>query len=561
MKNRKYTIGIDFGTDSVRTIVVDSSDGHIVGNAIAQYERWGKGLYCNPSDNQFRQHPLDHIESLKQAIKEVTATLSDEIVNGIAAISVASTGSTPVAVNKEGVPLALLPSFEENPNAMFILWKDHTAVGEAKEINEQAHNRSSIDYTKYSGGEYSSEWFWAKILHTLRIDTDVRETAYSWMEHCDWIPALLTGNTNLETLKRSRCTAGHKAMWHADWNGLPADEFWTQLDPLLSGLRDRLYTDTYTSDHIAGTISAEWSQLLGLPQDVVIGVGSLDAHIGAIGGAIEPYHMVKVIGTSTCDMIVAPKSEIGNKTIHGICGQVDGSILPNMIGLEAGQSAFGDLYAWYRDILMWPANKIIANSQLLDEATKAALLQEMAKEMLSQLSLAASKIEIEESGIIALDWMNGRRTPNSNQNLKGALQGLTLGTTAPNIFRALVEATAFGSKKIIEQFQNEGVRIDGVIAIGGVAQKSEFVMQILADVLDFPIRIIKSEQTCALGAAMVAAVVAGMHSTIKEAQDAMGSGFQKEYYPISQNVEKYKNLYAQYSTLADYIEAQELQEA
>ncbi|MCM4171529.1 ribulokinase [Arenibacter sp. TNZ] len=559
MKNRKYTIGIDFGTDSVRTIVTDSSNGHIVGNAIAKYERWAKGMYCNPTANQFRQHPLDYIESLKQAVKEVIATLSSEIVNGIAAISVATTGSTPVAVNKNGVPLALLPGFEENPHGMFILWKDHTAIGEAKEINELAHNGSSIDYTKYSGGEYSSEWFWAKILHTLRVDNKVREAAHSWVEHCDWIPALLTGNTDLTSLKRSRCAAGHKAMWHPDWKGLPADDFWTQLDPLLSGLRDRLYTDTYTSDHIAGNISEEWSQLLGLPKDVVIGVGSFDAHIGAIGGAIKPYHMVKVIGTSTCDMIVAPKTEIGNKAIHGICGQVDGSILPNMIGLEAGQSAFGDLYAWFRDILMWPANKIIRDSKLLDEATKGALLEEMTEGILSELSHAASKITIEESGIIALDWMNGRRTPNSNQNLKGALQGLTLGTTAPNIFRALVEATAFGSKKIIDQFQEEGVRIDGVIAIGGVAQKSEFVMQILADVLNFPIRIIKSEQTCALGAAMAAAVVAGLYDSIMDAQDAMGSGFQKEYYPVPENVEKYKTLYTQYSTLADFVEAQQLQ--
>ena len=561
MKNGKYTIGIDFGTDSVRTIVVDSSNGQFVGNAIAKYERWGKGLYCKPSENQFRQHPLDHIESLKQAIKEVTATLSSDITNNIAAISVASTGSTPVAVNKEGIPLALLPGFEENPHAMFILWKDHTAVGEAKEINDLAHSGSSVDYTKYSGGEYSSEWFWAKILHTLRADPQVREAAYSWMEHCDWIPALLTGNTNLTTLKRSRCAAGHKAMWHSDWGGLPPEEFWTQLDPLLAGLRDQLYTDTHTSDEIAGTISAEWSQQLGLPKDVIIGVGSIDAHIGAIGGAIEPYQMVKVIGTSTCDMIVAPKSDINNKAINGICGQVDGSILPNMIGLEAGQSAFGDLYAWFRDILMWPAKTIVAKSKLLDEVTKTTLLQEMKKEMLSELSHAASKIAIEESGIIALDWLNGRRTPNSNQNLKGALQGLTLGTTSPNIFRALVEATAFGSKKIIEQFQSEGVRIDGVIAIGGVAQKSEFVMQILADVLNFPIRIIKSEQTCALGASMVAAVVAGIYPSIKEAQDAMGSGFQKEYFPIPNNVEKYKTLYAKYSTLADFVEAQELQEA
>ena len=559
MQNRKYTLGVDYGTDSVRTMIIDTSNGKIMGQAVALYERWGKGMYCQPETNQFRQHPLDYIDGLKKAVKEAIAPLSQEVIDGIAAISVATTGSTPIAINQEGTPLSMLPGFEENPNAMFILWKDHTAVGEAKEINALAHHENGIDYTKYSGGEYSSEWFWAKILHTLRVDKTVRQAAFSWTEHCDWIPALLTGNTDPLKLKRSRCAAGHKAMWHPDWDGLPPDAFWTKLDPLLTGLRDRLYTDTYTSDHAVGTISAEWAQILGLPKNVIIGSGSIDAHIGAIGSAIKPYHMVKVIGTSTCDMIVAPTEEIGKKAIRGICGQVDGSIIPNMIGLEAGQAAFGDLYAWYRELLLWPVNKIIGNSSLLEAETKAKLMEEMADGILNELTLAASKIEIDTSGIIAMDWMNGRRTPDSNQNLKGAIQGLTLGTTAPHIFRALVEATAFGSKKIVEQFQAEGVRIDGIIAIGGVAQKSEFVMQILADVLNFPIRIIKSEQTCALGAAMAAAVASGIYKTFLEAQNAMGSGFQKEYHPTPENVKKYKELYDQYNALGDFIETQELQ--
>ena len=561
MQNRKYTLGVDYGTDSVRTMIIDTSNGKIMGQAVALYERWGKGMYCQPETNQFRQHPLDYIDGLKKAIKETIAPLSQEVIDGITAISVATTGSTPIAINQEGTPLSMLPGFEENPNAMFILWKDHTAVGEAKEINALAHHENGIDYTKYSGGEYSSEWFWAKILHTLRVDKTVRQAAFSWIEHCDWIPALLTGNTDPLKLKRSRCAAGHKAMWHPDWDGLPPDAFWTKLDPLLTGLRDRLYTDTYTSDHAVGTISAEWAQILGLPKNVIIGSGSIDAHIGAIGSAIKPYHMVKVIGTSTCDMIVAPTEEIGKKAIRGICGQVDGSIIPSMIGLEAGQAAFGDLYAWYRELLLWPVNKIIGNSSLLEAETKAKLMEEMADGILNELTLAASKIEIDTSGIIALDWMNGRRTPDSNQNLKGAIQGLTLGTTAPHIFRALVEATAFGSKKIVEQFQAEGVRIDGIIAIGGVAQKSEFVMQILADVLNFPIRIIKSEQTCALGAAMAAAVASGIYKTFLEAQNAMGSGFQKEYLPIPENVKKYMELYEQYGTLGHFIETQELQKA
>ncbi|HCO83956.1 MAG TPA: ribulokinase, partial [Arenibacter sp.] len=259
MQNRKYTLGVDYGTDSVRTMIIDTSNGKIMGQAVALYARWGKGMYCQPETNQFRQHPLDYIDGLKKAVKEAIAPLSQEVIDGIAAISVATTGSTPIAINQEGTPLAMLPGLEENPNAMFILWKDHTAVGEAKEINALAHHENGIDYTKYSGGEYSSEWFWAKILHTLRVDKTVRQAAFSWIEHCDWIPALLTGNTDPLKLKRSRCAAGHKAMWHPDWDGLPPDAFWTKLDPLLTGLRDRLYTDTYTSDHAVGTISAEWA--------------------------------------------------------------------------------------------------------------------------------------------------------------------------------------------------------------------------------------------------------------------------------------------------------------
>jgi L-ribulokinase len=549
----KYTIGLDYGTDSVRSLIVDVSTGEEVASAVYNYPRWKKGLYCNAALNQFRQHPKDYLEGLEYTIVEALKQVPAHVAANVAGISVDTTGSTPVAVDEKGVPLSLTPGFEENPNAMFVLWKDHTAVKEAEEINELSR-KWEIDFTKFEGGIYSSEWFWAKILHVIRADAGVFRAAYSWVEHCDWIPALLTGNTSPKTLKRSRCAAGHKAMWHEAFNGLPSEEFLTALDPMLAGLRERLYKETFTCDVAAGTLDAEWAEKLGLPKNVTVGVGAFDAHLGAVGAEIEPYYLSKVMGTSTCDMLIAPMDEAGDKLVRGICGQVDGSIVPGMMGLEAGQSAFGDIYAWFKKLLMWPLENILAETKITDEEIRQKLIDETSDRIISRLSEEAAKIPIEESGIVALDWMNGRRTPDANQNLKGAVTGLNLGSDAPRIFRALVEATAFGSKAINDRFMEEGVRIDGVIALGGVAKKSPFVMQIVADVLNMPIKVARSEQACALGSAMAAAVAAGIYPGLAEAQKNMGSGIETEYQPIPENVEKYNKLYAKYKQLGQFIE-------
>ncbi|SHJ28408.1 L-ribulokinase [Tangfeifania diversioriginum] len=551
--NEKYTIGLDYGTDSVRSLIVNVETGEEVASVVYNYPRWKAGEYCNPPVNQFRQHPKDYLEGLEYTIKEALKQAPEGVAENVVGISVDTTGSTPVAVDEKGIPLSLTAGFEENPNAMFVLWKDHTAVKEAEEINQLAR-KWDIDFTKYEGGIYSSEWFWAKALHIIREDAGVFRAAYSWVEHCDWIPAVLTGNTNPKTLKRSRCAAGHKAMWHEAFDGLPSEEFLTALDPMLAGLRERLYKETFTCDVAAGTLSEEWAQKLGLPQNVAVGVGAFDAHLGAVGAEIEPYYLSKVMGTSTCDMLIAPSDEVGDKLVNGICGQVDGSIVPGMVGLEAGQSAFGDIYAWFKQVLEWPLTNILAKSDLIDETTRQKLIEETSDKIITELSEAAAKIPLEESGIVALDWMNGRRTPDANQALKGAITGLNLGSDAPRIFRALVEATAFGSKAINDRFMAEGVRIDGVIALGGVAKKSPFVMQIVADVLDMPIKIARSEQACALGSAMAASVAAGIYANTSEAQKKMGGGIETEYHPIPENVEKYKVLYEKYKKLGKFIE-------
>jgi L-ribulokinase len=551
---KKYVIGLDYGTDSVRSVVVDTDNGETAGTSVFEYPRWKKGLYCDPSANRFRQHPLDYIEGMEHSVKEALKGLSADVTDNIVGITVDTTGSTPVAVDKEGVPLSLKPGFENDPDAMFVLWKDHTAVKEAAEINELSRSWGGTDYTKYEGGVYSSEWFWAKILHVLRSNGKVRENAFSWVEHCDWIPALLTGNTDPLTLKRSRCAAGHKAMWHEDFNGLPEEKFLTRLDPMLAGLRERLFRDTYTCDVCVGTLSEEWGNRLGLPSGVKVGTGAFDAHLGAIGGEIKPYQLLKVMGTSTCDMLVSPMNEVGDKLVAGICGQVDGSIIPGMLGLEAGQSAFGDIYAWFGKLLMWPVTEVISSMDWLDEKTKERISSETADRMISRLSKQAESLADEETAIVAIDWLNGRRTPYANQELKGAISGLSLGSDAPRIFKALVEATAFGSKMINDRFISEGVRIDGVIAIGGVAKKNPFVMQIVADVLNMPIKVASSDQTCALGSAMAASVMAGVHKNFETAQKAMGGGFEKEYIPNPVRAERYEELYVRYKKLGSFIE-------
>ncbi|QRR01023.1 ribulokinase [Dyadobacter sandarakinus] len=543
-----YVIGIDFGTDSVRALVVNAHTGKQAGTAVQEYERWKKGLYCDPSVSMFRQHPLDYLEAMESAVTRALDQAGDEVRHAVKGISVDTTGSTPVAVDREGTALALLPEFAGNPNGMFILWKDHTANAEAGEINRLAREWST-DYTRYVGGIYSSEWFWAKILHTLRTDAAVREKAFSWVEHCDWISAVLTGNTDPLTLKRSRCAAGHKALWHQDFEGLPSNEFFAHLDPVLDGLRERLFSETETSDHAMGTISAMWAEKLGLPANVVIGVGAFDAHMGAVGALIEPYSLCKVVGTSTCDMLIAPNEEVENLLVRGICGQVDGSIVPGMLGMEAGQSGFGDIYAWFARLITVPVKEILG-----DEAAAS-----LAAELIPHLARQAALLPVTVQDPVAIDWFNGRRTPDASHTLKGGILGLNLGSDSARMFKALVEATAFGSKSIVERFRSEGVPIHQVIAIGGVAKKSAFVMQTLADVLDMPIKVASSEQACALGAAMFAAVASGVHATLPEAQEAMSGGFDTVYEPRPEQSAVYRVLYGRYLAAGHFMENDFLQ--
>ena len=549
----KYVIGLDYGSDSARAVIVNAENGQELASSVKHYPRWMSGKYCIPAANQYRQHPQDYIDVLEFTVKDALSKCPSGTAEQVVGIAFDTTGSTPVFTDEHGTPLALLPEFAENPNAMFVLWKDHTAIKEANEINKLA-GEWDIDYTSYEGGIYSSEWFWAKALHVLREDESVRKAAYSIVEHCDWMPALLTGVSKPEQMYRSRCASGHKAMWLEEWGGLPSEEFLTALDPVLTGFRNRLFTQTCTSDIKIGNLTNEWASRLGLTTNVAVAVGAFDAHTGAVGAEVKPGALVRIIGTSTCDIMVSDYDTMNGKLIPGICGQVDGSVIPGMVGLEAGQSAFGDIYAWFKRLIAWPLENILSKSSLIDEATKQKLIEETMEQIIPSLSTEAAKIPLSESTVLATDWMNGRRTPDANQMLKGTITGLTLGSSAPLVFRALVEATAYGSKAIVDRFKSNGVEINEVIGIGGIALKSPFVMQVMADVLGMPIKVAKAEQACAFGTAMFAAVAAGVFSKVEDAQQAMGLGFDSVYTPDMVNHKLYHNLYEQYASLGKFTE-------
>ena len=554
MSDNPLVIGVDYGTDSVRSIVVDATNGKELVSSIYYYPSWKKGKFCDPTKSQFRQHPIDYLEGLTFTVKDCIQKIGASASLNVKAISIDTTGSTPVAVNQAGIPLSLLPEFSDNPNAMFILWKDHTSVKEAAEINLHA-KKFDVNYLKYVGGIYSSEWYWSKLLHILREDKKVREACYSWVEHCDWIPFVLTGGKHADEIKRGVCSAGHKALFSDEFGGFPPNDFFKSLDPLLDGFSTRISKDVFPADVSAGHLCKEWSDKLGLSTDVFIGIGAFDAHMGAVGGEIEPYYLSKVMGTSTCDMLVAPVNEVEGILVEGICGQVTGSIIPGMLGFEAGQSAFGDIYAWFKNVLAWPIDEILSDSNLIDQETSIALSEELKDKIISKLSQKASEIEVNLESELSIDWLNGRRTPDANQLLKGSIYGLNLGSNAPAIFRALVEGTCFGAKKIVDRFNEQNIPVKGLIGLGGVAKKSPFIMQMMADVMDMPIRIHKSEQTCALGAAMFAATVAGIYPKVEDAMHAMGQGFDAEYHPNKQKVAIYAKRYLKYKNAGAFTEA------
>jgi L-ribulokinase len=535
----KFVIGLDFGTNSCRSLLVNVADGDELASSVFQYPSGKEGVIVDSSDpNLARQNPADYLlgieatvtEAIKKA-KSADRTFSPSDVIGI---GVDTTGSSPMPVDESGQPLCFNTKFSNDPAAMVWLWKDHTGYQEAAQITETAA-KIRPQYLETIGGVYSSEWFWSKILHSKNVAPDAFNAAFSWEEICDWIPAVLTGNLSPTKIRRSVCAAGHKAMFDAKRGGLPDAEFLRSLSPELERLRDRLYNEVHTADQPAGTISSAWASKLGLPENVTIAVGAFDAHMGAVGAGISDGSLVKIIGTSTCDIMIHPHTS-SLKAIPGVCGIVDGSVMNGYYGIEAGQSAVGDIFLWF-------VNNFVPKSYgtTTDEKFK-------------NLDSAASKLAPGESGLLALDWNNGNRTILVDVRLSGLIIGQTLHTQPHEMYRALLEATAFGALEIIDRIEEYGVPIKEVINCGGLAAKSSLLMQIYADVTGRPMKISRSEQTPALGAAMFSAVAAGKktggYGSIEEAKSAMTKAG-KQFNPVAEHHTVYKKMYQLYRQLHD----------
>ncbi len=545
MAELKFTLGLDFGTNSVRALVVDISNGDEIATYVYDYRRGRAGIATDEKDaNIARQDPTDYINGLRGSIKgalEKARKVKGFSPENIIGIGVDTTGSTPMPVDRSGQPLSFSSEFKDNINALAWLWKDHSAHAEAEEITDLAR-RTHPEYLAKCGGVYSSEWFFSKLLHCLRVDSAVFKAAHSWVELADFIPGVLCGESRPENLKRSVCAAGHKAMYNKDWGGLPAKDFLKSLAPGLGDLRNRLYTEAYTSDTIAGFLSEEKAKDLGLEAGIPVSVGAFDAHMGAVGAGIKPGILVKIIGTSTCDMMVVPDKE-KLPDIPGLCGIVDGSILPGYFGLEAGQSAVGDIFNWF-----------VENFTTFTDNNQAQDIHQFFTEK-------ASSIKPGESGLLALDWNNGNRTILVDARLTGLILGQTLNTKPEGIYRALIEATAYGARIIINRFEEYGIKVEEVIACGGIAEKNPLLMQIYADVFERPIKVSSSSQTCALGAAMFGAVVAGKerggYRNIEEAIENMSGVKPEVYYHDKKRSQIYSRLFTLYQQLHDIFGTQE----
>jgi L-ribulokinase len=535
----RYAIGLDFGTNSCRALLVDVANGRELATHVYPYPSGKDGVIVDSADpNLARQNPADYVKGIEATIKGVLKKAKSArktfVSSEVIGIGVDTTGSSPMPVDVRGNPLCFDTRFKKNPAAMVWLWKDHTSYAEAQLITVTAATHRP-QYLAKIGGVYSSEWYWSKILHCKNTSPDVFNAAESWVEICDWITAVLIGELTPKKIKRSVCAAGHKAMFNHVWQGLPDENFLESLSPGLGALRSRLYDEAFTSEKVAGRLSDTWVAKLGLSNAVAVAVGAFDAHMGAVGAGISTGTLVKIIGTSTCDIMIHPNKEKLND-IPGVCGIVDGSVMDGYYGIEAGQSGVGDIFLWF-------INNLVPESYGRTQDDKFRNLEK-----------AAAKLKVGESGLIALDWNNGNRTILVDVRLSGLLIGQTLHTAPHEIYRALMEATAYGALAIIDRIEEYGVSISEVVNCGGLAAKSPLLMQIYADVTGRPMKISRSSQTPALGAAIFGAVAAGKagggYDSIEDAKRGM-TGTGKTFAPIASNHLVYQKLYALYRQLHD----------
>ncbi len=536
---KTYSLGLDFGTNSCRSLIVDLDNGQELASEVVPYPSWQDGIFLDSKDpNVARQEAEDYLFSMRESVRGAIDRANDDDSSfdrtRIIGIGIDATGSSPMPVNEEGLPLSQTPEFKGNPDAMVWLWKDHSSFAEAAQITELAE-KERPRYLAKIGGIYSSEWFWSKILHCKNVSPEVFKAAHSFVEICDYIPAVLAGNTKPDSIVRSICAAGHKALYSETWGGLPDKEFLSDLNSDLGGLSDRLYTKAVSSDQLAGCLCREWGEELGLNPGIAIAVGAFDAHMGAVGAGVKEGTLVKILGTSTCDIMVFPRNK-KLADIPGVCGIVDGSVLPGFFGIEAGQSAVGDIFFWF-------VHHLVPDSYGRTVENK-----------FKNLEKEASLQKPGEHGLLALDWNNGNRTILVDVRLSGLILGQTLHTSAHEIYRALIEATAFGALTIINRIEEYGVAVNEIINCGGLAAKNPFLLQIYADITGRPMKVSQSDQTCALGAAIFGAVAAGPEQggfkTVEEAQKAM-TGIREVYQPDKNNHFVYKDIFKLYRQLHD----------
>ncbi|KQQ49429.1 ribulokinase [Plantibacter sp. Leaf314] len=533
--------GVDYGSDSVRVAVVDAASGEGVLTVSRSYPRWATGAYCDPLEHRFRQHPLDHLETLEACFEEIADRLGDEAV---AAIAIDATGSTPAPVDRNGVPLALHPEFADDPDAMFWLWKDRTSATEAEEV-DRALREAEPDHTSYQG-VYSSEWWWAKMLRAVRTNGRILEHAHSWVEHADWLPNLLTGADVVERFARNACSAGHKALYNTRLGGMVPRAVLVAVHPHLAAVADTFATPPLPAGTRVGTLSEEWAARLRLSTSTVVGMGSLDAHAGGVGAGIDDRSMVTVMGTSTVDLFLTDDETISGRDLRRLCGIAEDSIIPGRLGGETSQAAFGDLFAWYARVLLWPIRAVLAPElrAVLPEDQVAEIMERTADRLLGELE--QHLVERQPTTIVAHDWINGRRYPDVDEDASAALLGLRIGHDAVDVYRALVEAAVLGTKAIVDGLAANGLRFERVILVGGIARKSPFICQSMADALGVDVLVSEEREASATGAAMYAATAAGCFEALPAAQQALGRGFVARYAPMPAGVAHFDTAFSRY---------------
>lgn len=533
----KYSIGIDYGTESARALLLNLDTAEEVATAAMNYphgvmdEKLPNDMLLPP--DWALQYPDDYIEVLKYIVPEVLSKsgVSKEDVIGL---GIDFTSCTILPTKKDGTPLCNIDAFKDNPHAYVKLWKHHAAQDEANRLNDIARHRGE-GFLKRYGGKISSEWLVPKVWQILNEAPEIYDAADRIMEATDWVIMMLTGNE-----KRNSCTAGYKAIWSKK-EGYPSEEFYAALDPRLRHLVDeKLSRDLYPVGTKAGGLTDKMAALIGLAPGTAVAVGNVDAHVSVPAmGVTSPGKMVMIMGTSICHMV------LGEQEVHvpGICGVVEDGIIPGLFGYEAGQSAVGDIFAWFVE------NCVPADYQQEAKAKNV--------DIHVLLTEKASKLRPGESGLLAVDWWNGNRSILVDADLTGVILGMTLLTKPEEIYRALIEATAFGTRTIIEDFNEHGVPIQELYACGGLAEKNRMLMQIYSDVTGLPIKVAKSSQTPALGAAMFGAVAAGKErggfESIFEAAEKIPRLKDEIYKPIAFNVEIYDKIYREYKMLHDYF--------